>query len=66
MLTQYFLMNATNTCAKELNLLYKDFPQYFVWSSSYKMWSQRKRGKVIGRVVTSHQLREKDIILDYY
>lgn len=66
MITQYFLMNATNTCVKELNLLYKDFPQYFVWSSSYKMWSQQKRGKVIGRVVTSHQLREKDIILDYY
>ncbi|KAK4357159.1 hypothetical protein RND71_022769 [Anisodus tanguticus] len=47
-------MNETNKHTKELNLLYKDFPQYFVWSSSYKMWTRRIRGKVIRPVVTSH------------
>ncbi|XP_047263846.1 uncharacterized protein LOC107842271 [Capsicum annuum] len=54
MLTEFFLMNATNKDAKELNLLYQDFSQYFVWSSSYKIWTKRIRGKIIGRVVTSH------------
>ncbi|XP_075082913.1 uncharacterized protein LOC142166927 [Nicotiana tabacum] len=54
MLTEFFLMNETNEDAKELKLLYKDFPQYFVWSSTYKMWTRRQRGHVIGRVVTCH------------
>lgn len=56
MLTEFFLMNATKRDAKELNLLYKDFPQYFVWSSAYKMWTCRKHDKVIGHVVTSHPI----------
>ncbi|XP_075088360.1 uncharacterized protein LOC142170362 [Nicotiana tabacum] len=54
MLTEFFLMNETNKDAKQLKLLYKDFPQYFVWSSTYKMWTRRQRGNVIGRVVTCH------------
>ncbi|XP_075092424.1 uncharacterized protein LOC142172656 [Nicotiana tabacum] len=54
MLTEFFLMNETNKDTKELKLLYKDFPQHFVWSSSYKMWTQRQQGHVIGRVVTCH------------
>lgn len=30
MLTEYFHMNATNEHAKQLNLLYHEYPQYFV------------------------------------
>ncbi|XP_019265860.1 PREDICTED: uncharacterized protein LOC109243390 [Nicotiana attenuata] len=66
MLTEFFLMNETNKDAKKLKLLYKDFPQYFVWSSTYKMWTRRQRGNVIGRVVRVIQQKEKDITLDYY
>ena len=40
MLTEFFLMNKINNDAINLNLLYKEFPQHFVWSSSYKMWSR--------------------------
>ncbi|XP_075077416.1 uncharacterized protein LOC142164132 [Nicotiana tabacum] len=54
MLTKFFLMNETNKDAKKLKLLYKDFSQYFVWSSTYKMWTRRQQGNVIGRVVTCH------------
>ncbi|XP_070011365.1 uncharacterized protein LOC142161914 [Nicotiana tabacum] len=54
MLSEFFLMNETNKDAKELKLLYKDFPQYFLWSSTYKMWTRRQRGHIIGRVVTCH------------
>ncbi|XP_070001980.1 uncharacterized protein LOC142166103 [Nicotiana tabacum] len=56
MLTEFFLMNETNKDAKELKLLYKDFPQHFVWSSTYKMWTRRQQGHVIGRVVTCHPI----------
>ncbi|XP_049406434.1 uncharacterized protein LOC125870124 [Solanum stenotomum] len=54
MLTEFFSMNTTNRKAIELQLLYKDFPQYFVWSTRDKMWTQRKQGNVIGRIVTCH------------
>lgn len=54
MLTEFFLMNRINKDAKELKLLYKEFPEYFVWSPSNKMWSRRRRGIVIGRIVTCH------------
>ncbi|XP_059290188.1 uncharacterized protein LOC132043739 [Lycium ferocissimum] len=53
MLTEFFLMNAEDEDAKNLNLLYREFPEYFVWSTD-KTWSRRKQGKVIGRVVTCH------------
>ncbi|XP_019238957.1 PREDICTED: uncharacterized protein LOC109219012 [Nicotiana attenuata] len=54
MLTEFFLMNRENKDAKKLNLLYKEFPEYFVWSKQYKMWTRRQQGTVIGRIVTSH------------
>uniref|UniRef100_A0A0V0GJA4 Putative ovule protein n=1 Tax=Solanum chacoense TaxID=4108 RepID=A0A0V0GJA4_SOLCH len=47
-------MNRENDDAKKLNLLYKEFPQHFVWSVQYKIWSHRKKRSVIGRVVTCH------------
>ncbi|XP_027171825.1 uncharacterized protein LOC113771446 [Coffea eugenioides] len=52
MLTQFFHMNKTNLRAQHLKCLYRDFPEYFVWSAKYKEWTERKRQKVIGRMVT--------------
>lgn len=54
MLTKFFLMNKINNDAINLNLLYKEFPQHIVWSSSYKMCSHRKQQLTIGRIVTCH------------
>ncbi|XP_019236509.1 PREDICTED: uncharacterized protein LOC109216777 [Nicotiana attenuata] len=54
MLTEFFYMNETNDDAIELNLLYKEFPEHFVWSVSDKMWSRRKLQCTIGRVVICH------------
>ncbi|XP_058211594.1 uncharacterized protein LOC131323768 [Rhododendron vialii] len=42
MLTQFFWMNAHNDKAKSLKLLYKDFPQHFVWTASSRTWTERK------------------------
>ncbi|XP_009792184.2 uncharacterized protein [Nicotiana sylvestris] len=53
-LTEFFVMNSTNKDAKALNLLYKEFPEYFVWSPTDKIWSRRQRGTAIGRIVTCH------------
>ncbi|XP_027166384.1 uncharacterized protein LOC113766387 [Coffea eugenioides] len=52
MLTQFFRMNKTNPRAQNLKCLYRDFPKHFVWSAKYKEWTERKRRKVIGRMVT--------------
>ncbi|KAG5578003.1 hypothetical protein H5410_058137 [Solanum commersonii] len=54
MLTEFFVMNRENDNAKRLNLLYKEFPQHFVWSVQYKIWSRRKKHSVIRCVVTCH------------
>ncbi|XP_015078482.2 uncharacterized protein LOC107022360 [Solanum pennellii] len=54
MLTEFFLMNKSNKEAMDLNLLYREFPEHFVWSTTDKIWTRRKRGHVIGRVVTCH------------
>nr|XP_027118300.1 uncharacterized protein LOC113735497 [Coffea arabica] len=53
MLTQFFHMNRTNHRAQTLKCFYRDFPEHFVWSPKYKEWTERKRRKVIGRMVTS-------------
>jgi len=47
-------MNKTDKYAIELNLLYKQFPQYFVWSSSHKVWTRRQKRCAVGRIVTCH------------
>ncbi|XP_071905593.1 uncharacterized protein [Coffea arabica] len=52
MLTQFFCMNKTNIKAQNLKCFYRDFPEHFVWSAKYKEWTERKRRKVIGRMVT--------------
>nr|GMD68303.1 uncharacterized protein LOC109176597 [Ipomoea batatas] len=52
MLTQFFYMNRVDQLAKQLNLLYLEFPEFFVWSLNDKRWHQRKQREVIGRVVS--------------
>lgn len=48
MLTQYFQMCQTNEDARKL--LYKEFPEYYVWDKSAKEWLPRKKGYVISRI----------------
>ncbi|GAA0166264.1 hypothetical protein LIER_40157 [Lithospermum erythrorhizon] len=36
--------------ATELNMLYKEFLQYYVWHTQFKARTRRKRGIVIGRM----------------
>ncbi|KAL5583490.1 hypothetical protein UlMin_015932 [Ulmus minor] len=52
MLTEYFNMNKTNEKAK--TLLYNQFPEHFVWNQRDKFWMPRKKGHVIGRIVTTN------------
>ncbi|XP_031096970.1 uncharacterized protein LOC116001221 [Ipomoea triloba] len=52
MLTQFFYMTRVDEVAKKLNLLYIQFPEYFVWNNQKKLWTQRKKKEVIGRLVT--------------
>lgn len=54
MLTKFFIMNNVNEVVKNLNLRYTDFACYFIWSRQDRMWIYRKKGTVIGRLVTSH------------
>nr|XP_016507198.1 PREDICTED: uncharacterized protein LOC107824907 [Nicotiana tabacum] len=56
MLTEFFYMNDSDEDAKELNLLYKEFPEYFVWSSSDKFWARRQKRCAVGRIVTCHPI----------
>ncbi|XP_051134181.1 uncharacterized protein LOC127253573 [Andrographis paniculata] len=53
MLTEFFVMNATNVYAKALNLLYKEFPKHFVWDRAHNNWNFRKQGSIVGRIVTA-------------
>ncbi|XP_027171842.1 uncharacterized protein LOC113771461 [Coffea eugenioides] len=52
MLTEFFKMNKTNERAETLKCFYREFPEHFVWSFKYKAWTERKRKKAIGRLVT--------------
>lgn len=52
MLTEFFKMNRQNQKAKDLQLLYREFPQHFVWNQKLRRWTERKKFQVIGRMVT--------------
>ncbi|XP_075073543.1 uncharacterized protein LOC107784450 isoform X9 [Nicotiana tabacum] len=41
--------------AMKLNLLYREFPEYFVWSSSDKFWALRQRRCTVGRVSSNRR-----------
>ncbi|GAA0173690.1 hypothetical protein LIER_41573 [Lithospermum erythrorhizon] len=49
MLTEFFRTNATDSQARKLELLYKEFPQYYVWQAQPRIWTKRKQGATIGR-----------------
>ncbi|KAL3848720.1 hypothetical protein ACJIZ3_010602 [Penstemon smallii] len=50
MLTEFFEMNASNANSKNLNLLYKEYPEYFVWEGTKHKWKPRQRQVVVGRL----------------
>ncbi|KAL7085708.1 hypothetical protein ACP275_14G295400 [Erythranthe tilingii] len=52
MLTEFFSMNCHDADAIRLNLLYKEFPEFFVWETVHRKWKLRKRQKVVGRLCT--------------
>lgn len=52
-LTEFFWMNKHNTAANESKLLYKNFPEKFVWNGTARTWKERQRLDVIGRIVTA-------------
>ncbi|EOA28676.1 hypothetical protein CARUB_v10024900mg [Capsella rubella] len=52
MLTEWFEMN--KRCPEARKLTYIQFPTYYVWDSDGKMWSERKQGFSIGRIVNIH------------
>ncbi|XP_030479392.1 uncharacterized protein LOC115696639 [Cannabis sativa] len=54
MLTEFFATNKVDENAKRL--LYKEFPQHYVWDNQHKQWTPRKKKKVIGRIVTANPL----------
>ncbi|XP_048622775.1 uncharacterized protein LOC106427373 [Brassica napus] len=35
-------------------LTYVQIPEYFVWNNTTKVWSERKKGKTIGRIMVVH------------
>jgi hypothetical protein len=53
MLSEYFRTNSVDHYAR--NFLYKEFPEFFVWDSSRKIWRRRKQKRIqIGRLVSAH------------
>ncbi|KAG7985545.1 hypothetical protein I3843_03G030800 [Carya illinoinensis] len=52
MLTEFFATNQVDQNTRKL--LYKEFPEFYVWSQQYKMWTIRKKQVVIGRIVTAN------------
>ncbi|GAA0161762.1 hypothetical protein LIER_39294 [Lithospermum erythrorhizon] len=59
MLTEFFNINATDPKTKDLKLLYKDFPRYYVWDSQMRTWTKRKKGTVIGRLSTVNPIENE-------
>ncbi|XP_062093997.1 uncharacterized protein LOC133800034 [Humulus lupulus] len=54
MLTEFFAMNQIDANARRL--LYKEFPENYVWNHQHKQWTPRKKKTVIGRIVTANPL----------
>ena len=52
MLTEFFQTNAKDVKAR--SLLYREFPEHFVWNKGQKKWAHRKKCCVIGRIITVH------------
>ncbi|KAF8082026.1 hypothetical protein N665_0852s0005 [Sinapis alba] len=54
MLTEWMVLCRRSEFARTLT--YMQNPEYFVWNNGTKVWSERKKGVQIGRVVTVHQM----------
>ncbi|XP_012852540.1 PREDICTED: uncharacterized protein LOC105972144 [Erythranthe guttata] len=52
MLTEFFVSNSSDESAMRLKLLYKEFPEYFVWEPAKKKWKVRHKQVVVGRLCT--------------
>ncbi|CAN6894479.1 unnamed protein product [Brassica oleracea] len=52
MFTEWMVLCRRSEFARTLT--YVQIPEYFVWNNSAKVWTERKKGKTIGRVVTVH------------
>ncbi|XP_057778382.1 uncharacterized protein LOC130997139 [Salvia miltiorrhiza] len=48
MLTEYFTMCATSEKARQF--LYREFPEHYVWNKKDKIWTERQKIGVIGRI----------------
>ncbi|KAJ0254528.1 Helitron helicase-like domain-containing protein, partial [Hirschfeldia incana] len=52
MFTEWMVLCQRSAFARTLT--YVQIPEYFIWNSSTKMWTERKKGKCIGRIVAVH------------
>ncbi|XP_013632386.1 PREDICTED: uncharacterized protein LOC106337818 [Brassica oleracea var. oleracea] len=52
MFTEWMVLCRRSAFAQTLT--YVQIPEYFVWNNSAKVWTERKKGKTIGRVVAVH------------
>ena len=51
-LEAFFILNQTDKNAREYT--YDEIPQFYVWDDSQTMWTVRKKGHQIGRLVYTH------------
>ncbi|KAL8049007.1 hypothetical protein ABFX02_07G104800 [Erythranthe guttata] len=56
MLTEFFNANRCDESAMRLRLLYKEFPEYFVWEAGKRKWKIRQKQHVVGRLCTVNPL----------
>ncbi|CAN7095058.1 unnamed protein product, partial [Brassica rapa subsp. narinosa] len=52
MFTEWMVLCRRSAFARTLT--YVQIPEYFVWNNNSKVWSERKKGKTIGRIVAVH------------
>ncbi|XP_013639239.1 PREDICTED: uncharacterized protein LOC106344395 [Brassica oleracea var. oleracea] len=52
MFTEWMVLCIRSVFARTLT--YVQIPEYFVWNNNAKVWTERKKGKTIGRVVAVH------------
>ncbi|CAN6856169.1 unnamed protein product, partial [Brassica oleracea] len=52
MFTEWMVLCRRSAFAQTLT--YVQIPEYFVWNNNAKVWTERKKGKTIGRVVAVH------------
>ncbi|XP_048613489.1 uncharacterized protein LOC125587294 [Brassica napus] len=52
MFTEWMVLCRRSEFARTLT--YVQIPEYFVWNNNSKVWTERKKGKTIGRIVAVH------------